>query len=197
MRQEKLNELNKYIEELKTLEELNVRQVSKGFIEVFEAEYKLNNGKTITRDRITKNHKDGSAAIALPVTKDGNVILTIQPRVFSELTVGIEIPAGLVEEGEEPIKAAERELLEETGLRANKYIHLAKCYQDQACSKAISNAYLALECEKIEEQNLDKDEYIKCFECTFEEALELVDMGYIVGAQAQLTLERAKKYLLK
>ena len=47
----------------------------------------------------------------------------------------------------------------------------------------------------MKNQNLDKDEYIKYFECTYDEALELVDMEYINDAGSILLLEKSKVYM--
>ncbi len=54
------------------------------------------------------------AAIIFPLTDDGDVVLVRQYRHAIE-RVELGLPAGLVEEGEEPEEAARRELLEETG----------------------------------------------------------------------------------
>ena len=57
------------------------------------------------------------AAAVVAVRPDGRVLLVRhdRPAIGGEL---LEIPAGLVDEGEEPAACAERELLEETGYRA-------------------------------------------------------------------------------
>ena len=123
------------------------------------------------------------------------MLLVVQPRVFSKLTVGIEFPAGYVEDDEDPSISAARELEEETGYKANKMILLAKYYQDEGCSGAFNYCYLALDCKKVSDQHLDKDEYIRYFECTFEEALELYELGYICGVNSTVALEKAKKYI--
>ena len=54
--------------------------------------------------------------------------------------------------------------------------------------------YLAKKCKKVQEQHLDESEYIGIFKCTFEEALELIDLGYICDVITILILEKAKKY---
>ena len=91
MRKEKLEELHKYIEELKTIDIKEIDNNGKGFLSIKRYSCMLNNGKEITRERIVKNGKDGSAAIILPITKEGNVILVVQPRVFKPSTVGVEV----------------------------------------------------------------------------------------------------------
>ena len=48
-----------------------------------------------------KNGKDGSAAIILPITNENSTILVVEPRVLTKSGVGISLPAGYIEEGEE------------------------------------------------------------------------------------------------
>ena len=195
MRKEKLDELNKLIDKYKTVEVINEHQVSSGFLTIMQADYKLNNGKIINRDYLLKSNKDGNSCNVLPITENGEVVLVVQPRVQLKRTVGVEIPAGLVEENEPPEDAIKRELLEETGYTSDNFIHLVKSYQDEGCSRAIVNGFLALNCKKVQNQNLDDDEFISVFTCTYEEALELVEMEYICGTFSIMTLEMAKKYI--
>ena len=196
MRKEKLEELNRYIDEVKTVRKEFVNGTS-DFIKVEKYDCFLNNGKVISRDKILKNNKDGSAVIVLAVTKDKEVILTVQPRVFTKRTVGVGLVAGYVEDGEDYIDALKRELLEESGYTSNNIIELCSYYQDDGCSEAFNRGYIAFDCEKVSEQSLDKDEYIKSFLCTLDELFELDDMGYILDCGTKLIIEKAKKFLNK
>ena len=119
----------------------------------------------------------------------------VQPRVFTKDTVAVELPAGYVDGLEDYEMAARRELLEETGYVAEEMIHLGSFYQDQGCSEAYNYAYLALDCEKVKEQKLDKDEFVRYFLCNYEEVLELVKMGYIKDIQSKYALELSKQYI--
>ena len=110
MRKEKLDELKSYMEEFKTLREERLEET--GFITVERKLYTLNSGKSIIRENILKNRKDGSAAIILPLTKEYGTILVVEPRVLTKSGVGISLPAGYIEDGEEPVDAALRELKE-------------------------------------------------------------------------------------
>lgn len=194
MRKEKLEELEIIIDGFKSIKQEKLNKEA-SFLKSEVYSCSLNNGKTITREKIVKNGSDGSAAIILPVTKENNVILTVEPRVFTKRTVGIGIPAGYIEKDEAPYIAALRELEEETGYVPNEMIKLGGFYQDMGCSSAYNEAFIAMDCEKKSEQNLDPGEYIKYFDCTYEEALELIDMGYIEGCNAIITLGKAKKYM--
>lgn len=194
MRKEKLEELKSYIEEFKTIKAFESVEQPR-FLKARQYKFLLGNGEIITREEMIKNNSSGSAVIILPVTKDNNTILVVEPRVFTKETVGVGLPAGYIEIGEESIIAAKRELEEETGYVSNNLIELASFYQDEGCSRAFNTSFLALDAEKIGLQKLDESEFIHYFECTFDEALELVDLGYIKGANSILTLEKAKAYM--
>ena len=195
MRKEKFEELHSYINELKLKEMTETEIKGKAFLSSKRYSCTLNNGQTFFREKLIKNNQNGSAAIIVPVTKEGNVLLVVQPRVFCASTIGIEFPAGYIEENEEPVVSATRELVEETGYSCNKLVPLVKFYQDEGCSAAFNHIFLALDCEKTGNQHLDSDEFIRYFECTFEEAIELAEKGYICGANSLLAIEKTKNYL--
>lgn len=189
-----MSELKQYIEELKVIK-LSQLNVEGQFLKSQVYNCILNNGETIRREKLIKGGNDGSAAIVLPVTKENNVVLTVEPRVFTKRTVGVGIPAGYIEQNELSIDAAIRELAEETGYVPEEIISLGGFYQDMGVSGAYNQLFLATNCEKKKEQNLDIGEFVKYFECTYEEALKLIDMGYIEGCNAIITLTKAKQYM--
>ena len=192
MRKEKKEELNSYIEEFKTKEKERINSPS--FIKVETYQCTLNNGKIITRDKILKGAKTGSASIVLPITKEGNIVLTIQPRVFTKTTIGIAFPAGYREENESYEEAAKRELEEETGYIAKEYIEVCSYYQDDGCSAALNHAFIATDCEKKAHQKLDSSEYIHYMEVTKEELEELIKEGYICDGNSLLLYEKYKDW---
>ena len=73
MRQDLIDALN----ELRTIC-INKKNSNK-FLSIESYMCRLNNGKTITREKILKNGKDGSAVIIYPITEDGKTIIAVEP----------------------------------------------------------------------------------------------------------------------
>ena len=90
---------------------------------VVQKVYQREDGKTYVRDCVNP----GEAAVVLPIDENDNVVFVRQLReAIGEMS--LELPAGMVDEGEEPIATAKRELEEETGLIANEIKHLISVY---------------------------------------------------------------------
>lgn len=196
MRKEKLDELHSYIDELR-VKRRELIDAHGRFLTSERYQIELNNGKRFMREKLVKNGRDGSASIILPITTEGNTLLVVQPRVFTSGGVGIELPAGYVDADESHEEAARRELFEETGYIPESMILLGSFYQDQGCSAAYNQAFLAEGCKRVGEQHLDGDEFIRYFECSYDEMIELMNMGYINDCQSQLAIERSRQYLKK
>ena len=219
MEKKSLEELKYLLEELKTIKKTHVSKeevygdkvrvidgipyvaisdLSKGqFVTTERYICTLNNGEDIVREKISKAKKDGSAVIIIPVTDKNEVIVTVEPRVFTEKTVGIGFPAGYIEQGEEPEVSALRELQEEVGVIPKKLIPLSSFYQDEGISAAKNTAYLALGCTEGHERNLDEGEFVEYFKCSFNDVLQLQEEGYIEGSNSIIAIEKSKEYFTK
>lgn len=195
IRKEKLEELRGIIEELKVIgvESREVLQENK-FLQSMAYNFTLNNGIILPREKLIKGGNDGSAAIIMPFVSDDEVLTIIEPRVFTELTVGVGFPAGYIEYGEDKVTGALRELREETGYVPKEMKLIDSFYQDEGVSGALNHIFLAQGCEKKYNQELDKDEIVRYMKFNYEELFELESLGYIMGGNAKLALAKSRVY---
>jgi ADP-ribose pyrophosphatase len=101
----------------------------------------------------------------VPVTKEGDIVLIKQYRhALGEVTW--EIPGGAMDkEDSGPQEAALRELVEETGYSSKDLFKVAKHSPNPAIQNNWMHTFLAKECEKTQEQDLDTFEDIEV--CVF------------------------------
>jgi len=83
-------------------------------------------------------------AVVVPIKDDGKIILVKQFRYPLQKTL-IELPAGKLEIGEDPLICATRELEEETGYKANKIFKLGEIYTAPGYCTEILHIYSATE----------------------------------------------------
>lgn len=169
------------------------------FIALKKGTYELNNGHTIEREGATKRKGTGDATCIFAVTADKKILLVIQPRAAlpTPAKVNIELPAGYIEENEDTITAAVRELEEETGYTSHNAFLVDSYYTSLGFSGERIDLVLALDCIKVGEQHLDKDEFV-CYEAaTLEQFEYLLNNGFIFDANARIGYYRYLEYLMK
>ena len=96
----------------------------------------------------------------IPLTSEGKVILVDQYRFGMEKS-SLEIPGGMADYGEDPKEAAIRELKEETGYEGKEVIEIGRVESNPAIMSNHTYTYLALNCERSGDQNLDGTEDIE------------------------------------
>ena len=96
----------------------------------------------------------------IAITKDGKFVLERQYRHAQHLTA-LEIPAGCVEQGEDPMEAAKRELYEETGFGGGEWSHLMTISPNAGACTNYSHTFVAKGVERISTQHLESTEDIK------------------------------------
>lgn len=189
-----LENLNSLIESFR-LKRLSKISCSSTFIDSEVYYVELDDGKTFRREKLIKNNSDGSAVLVIPVFENGDVLLCVEPRVFTKGGVGVGFPAGYVEDGEDYIEAGKRELLEESGITSSKVVDLGGHYQDSGISAAYNHILVAFDSKITDSQSLDESEFIKTYRCSLDEAFYLMEEGIISDANSVIALFRLKKYL--
>lgn len=117
------------------------------------------------------------AVVILPVLDDQTILL-IRNRRYALNQVLVELPAGTLEKGEDPINCAGRELLEETGYRAKRLKPMASFYASPGILTEKMHVFVAYDLEK-KQQDLDLGEQIEVMPVTLGDALEMIRTGEI------------------
>ena len=107
-----------------------------------------------------------------------------------------EFPGGLVDEGEDSLHAAQRELLEETGLRG-RITKLGDVCPNAAFMDNRQNFYLAEDLELIAGQDLDENEEIDVFSLPVSEAVEKMGTGIFDNGTMMMALGYFLRYAEK
>ena len=108
--------------------------------EVHKVGVKMPDGRVVQRDWIRYN----GAAVILPILDDGSIVLIRNYRFAVEETL-YELPAGMLEPGEDPAVGAARELTEETGYTAGRIEKLGQYYTGPGSCNELMHAFVAID----------------------------------------------------
>ena len=121
------------------------------------------------------------AITVVPVDTSGKITLVRQWRWGAKKNL-LELPAGGLEEGEDPAKGAERELQEEIGMKPGKLTLLTQFYSSPGFSTERISLYLAEDLKKSPLQGEDTDE-IEIVKLPLNSCIQKIKEGAIIDAK--------------
>ena len=150
---------------------------------------RLYNGKIAGREVVEHN---GGVVIAA-VTENGSLLAVRQYRypVSEEL---LELPAGKLDPGENPLDCAKRELSEETGCTAKNWVDLGKIYPSPGFCEETLYIFLATELTRGE-AHPDEDEFLSVEEVSFSDFMEMIMSNSLPDAKTIVGVTKAERYL--
>jgi ADP-ribose pyrophosphatase len=159
---------------------------------VVKDEVREPNGYVSTRDVIRHN----GSVVVLPVDaskskKDPLIILERQYRHAAGQYLW-EVPAGKIELGEERLAGAKRELMEETGYKAEKWTELVRYYASPGFLGEWMQVYLAEELT-AGEATPEEDETLEIFALPLSEVEALIDTGKILDGKTLIAISLYKR----
>ncbi|GGB05239.1 NUDIX hydrolase [Macrococcus hajekii] len=163
---------------------LSVEEIYNGrMLKLEKQTVELPDGRQTTRE-VVKH----PGAVAVMAVKENKVLLLKQFRKAMD-EVLIEVPAGKVEPGEDRIKTAGRELIEETGLEAGQLEHLYDFYVSPGFCDELISLYRADDLKESSQYEADADEFIELFWLPFDEIPRLLSSGEVRDAKTILSLQ--------
>jgi 8-oxo-dGTP pyrophosphatase MutT (NUDIX family) len=147
--------------------------VQRSFLTVWEDHVRLANGHEID-DFCVLEAPDWAAVLC--VTPQREVVLVRQYR-HGVRSASLELPAGALERGEDPLPAARRELLEETGYTSSAWQSLLTASVDPARQTATAHFFCALDAEPGAPRKLDASEDIETVLMPRDELLGAIEAG--------------------
>ncbi|MDM5316023.1 NUDIX hydrolase [Fictibacillus sp. b24] len=149
---------------------LSKEQIYSGkIIDLYVEEVELPNKKTGKREIV----KHPGAVAVLAVTNEGKMLMVEQFRKPLEKTI-IEIPAGKLEKGEDPLECAQRELMEETGYSCESMESIGSFYTSPGFADELIHLYFTDTLVKQGAQMTDEDEFLNVMEISVDEAKEMM-----------------------
>ncbi len=118
---------------------------------------------------------------AVAITEDNKILMVSQYRHAAGI-VSLEIPGGVIDDGEQPEQAIKRELLEETGYLFEDIELLCTIYANPSTANNHTYCYLARGGKKVQDQHLDEQEEIVVHTFTIDDIKQFLAENKIAQA---------------
>ena len=158
---------------------------SGNLLTLYRDEVSLPNGSTSVREWVTHQ----GAAAMLPIFENEDVLLVRQFR-YPLNQVFWEVPAGKIDSDEHAEATANRELMEETGLRGNGIQALGTMHPSIGYTNEVIYLYALWDLEQFESQT-DHEEFLITRRLPMREAVDMVHDGKITDSKTALLLLKA------
>ena len=152
-------------------------------------EVELPNGSRSVREIV-----DHCPCVAVLALDEQDRVLTVTQYRYAFGRELLEIPAGKLEPGEDPVTGALRELKEETGAEPETFLPLGKLLPAPGCYGETLHLFLAKGL-KFSQQQLDPDEFLNVERVPFDEMVHRCVNGEIDDAKTVAAVLRAKVLL--
>lgn len=171
-------------------EKLESKDIFQGHIfKIHLDKVKISDGSV--RPREVVEHNGGVCVV--PVDSDGGVYMVRQYRYAVGKSL-LEIPAGKLEAGEEPLSAAKRELSEETGCTSENWTSLGVMYPTPGyCSEAL-HVYMATDLIRGE-AHLDDGEILDVEKIQMKQLIDMIMAGDICDGKTVFGVMKAHAFL--
>jgi ADP-ribose pyrophosphatase len=133
-------------------------------------------------------------ANVLALTKNNEAVLVKQYRHGIQ-DILLELPGGIVDENENPLDGAKRELLEETGYTTSRMVQVGRLYPNPAIQMNTMYCFLALDVEKVAVQKLDESEDIEVHLIPLDELIGMAKRGEFPHALQVAALFHSLAYM--
>lgn len=151
-------------------------------IHVKHDKVELENGDTAMREIV--EHPGGVCVAALTENRE---LLFVRQFRYPYKEIVLELPAGKLEKGQNPLENGKRELLEETGAVGREYITLGQLYPSPGYCGEIIHLYFC-KIDHFERQQLDEDEFLNVERIPVDTALKMVLRNEIPDAKTQVAI---------
>jgi ADP-ribose diphosphatase len=152
---------------------------------IVEQALRLPSGRTVVRQVV----KHPGAVVIIPQLEDSRLVLVEQYRFAVGATL-LEFPAGTLELGEAPLECAKRELIEETGYRAEHWRALGVTYPSPGYCDEQQHLFMATGLVP-EHAAADEDEILEVKGLTVQEVERAIADGTLVDAKSIAAYARA------
>lgn len=135
-------------------------------------------------------------SMVVPLLDDGRLLLTSQHRYLRDRQ-SVEFPCGGIEKAESPSETAQRELLEETGWRADDFIKIGSFDGLNGLVKDTAHVFVARGLEQVRPPQADLCETIEIIFRRIDEFEDMIKRGEIWDGQTLATWAMTRDYLYK